>query len=161
MSITCRTLCAVALCISLVGPGCSDDTDPTPKEDGAVKKNDKGTTTLDTGSPDTVNTGPNSGALCTGPGTCKHVKDMCLFFGGGSKGMCLMNCTPGTTCPKPSPGPYASECAFAYSSGGTKHFACGWYCKYQGADYNCPNDKDYDCVAPDSTEPHVKFCVAK
>jgi len=142
-----------------MGSGCSDDTDDPKKLDGAVKK-DKGTPDK-TVSPDTVNTGPNSGALCTGPGTCKHPKDVCLTWGGGSKGMCLMNCTPGTTCPKPSPGPYASECAFAYTSGGSKHFACGWYCKYQGADYNCPNSKDYKCVAPNSTEPHVKFCVAK
>ena len=160
MAISCRMLCAAAVCGLFFVAACSDDSEPDPKQDAAVKK-DSGKTTPDTGAPDTTNTGPNSGALCTGAGTCKHPKDKCLFFGGGSKGMCLMNCTPGTTCPKPSPGPYASECAFAYYSGGSKHFACGWYCKYQGADYNCPNDKDYKCVAPDSTEPNVKFCVAK
>lgn len=153
--IPCLFLCSIFLVAA-----CSDDTDPPIKQDGAVKK-DKGTTPDKKVSPDTVNTGPNSGALCTGKGTCKHPKDICIIWAGSKKGMCLMDCSPGTSCPKPSPGPYASECAFAYYSGGSKHFVCGWYCKYQGSDYNCPNDKDYSCVAPDSTEPHVKFCVAK
>lgn len=147
--------------VLLLALGCGDN--DTDKDAGGA---DKGTTQQDLGAdgssvqPD-QGAGPNSGELCSGPGTCSNKKDVCLYGPGSSKGMCLMNCSPGTTCPKPSPGPYASECAFRYTSGGNTHYACGWYCEYQGMTYKCPNDTDYTCKALSSSEPNVKFCVAK
>lgn len=147
---------ALALCLA-----CSDDTDPDkPTPDKGVTADQAGP---DTGTPDQGVT-PNTGVLCTGTGqgTCKHPSDRCLYGPGSSKGMCLMHCTPGTTCPHPSPGPYASKCAFQYKDAtGNPSYACGWYCKYQGADYNCPDDKNYTCWAPNSTEPNVQFCIPK
>jgi len=150
----------VGLGVLVLGPGCSGATDsPTPDKGGVVVD----AMVPDTGTPDQGLT-PNSGALCTGTGqgTCKHPKDRCLYGPGSSKGMCLMYCSQGTTCPHPAPGPYASKCAFQYTdSTGTISLACGWYCKYGGSDYNCPNDKDYRCWAPKSTEPNIQFCVPK
>lgn len=155
------TCTAAALILGLaVFPACSDDTDV--KVDTGVTKDAK--VTPDTTSTDTgPYSGPNSGKLCKSDKDCTNANEKCLFGPKSSTwGMCLMVCTPGTTCPHPSPGPYASECKFSYTaSGGTTSYACGWYCSYQGVSYNCPNDKDYECWAPNTSEPHVKFCIPK
>lgn len=148
---------AVALVLTL---GCSDDTE-SPKEDKGVKVD---TMAADTGgSADSGQySGPNSGKLCKTDADCKGANEKCLWPSLSKSGMCLMICTPGTQCPGPSPGPFASACAFAYTpSGGTKSYACGWYCAYQGANYKCPSDTEYQCWAPNSTEPHTKFCIPK
>ena len=164
MKIKFSTTCAAAaLALALAAAsGCSDDTD---NDDG---KADAKVVQKDTGAPDTSAdlgqySGPNSGKRCKGDTDCTNTNEKCLFGPKSSTwGMCLMTCTPGTTCPHPAPGPYASECKFSYkASSGTTSYACGWYCAYQGVDYKCPNDTDYECWAPNSSEPHVKFCVPK
>ena len=153
-------LCTATLVCCLIA-ACSDDADKDNKQDGAVPL-DKGNTTPDKGKPDSTWSGPNSGALCNKSKPCKHPKDVCLYGGKSTTwGMCLMHCTPGTSCPKPQYGPYASECAFSYNDKGNPKSACGWYCKYQGSDYKCPNDKDYTCWAPTTSEPNTQFCVPK
>lgn len=139
---------------------CSDDDEPG-KGDSAVTVPDKGAPDqfliLDSG----PYTGPNAGNLCKTDTDCKNAQEKCLFGGSSlSYGMCLMTCTPGTTCPKPL-GNYAASCAFSYKSGGGTSYACGWYCQYQGKMYNCPNSTDYTCWTPNSTEPYTQFCVPK
>lgn len=151
---------AAALILGLTAAtGCSDDTDV--QIDASIKdaKVADMPASADTG----PYSGPNSGKLCKSATDCTNANEKCLFGPKSSTwGMCLMICTPGTTCPHPSPGPYASECKFSYqASGGTTSYACGWYCSYQGVTYKCPNDKDYDCWAPTASEPHVKFCIPK
>lgn len=153
--------CIVATLILTLAGACSDDDKDSKEDQGSQTQKDKG---VEAGQKPDAALGPNSGALCTGSGkgNCPNVKDTCIQWTGSSKGMCLMKCTPDTSCPKPIEGPdYATDCAFRVYLGGTPTFVCGWYCKYQGKDYDCPNNKDYSCIAPNSSEPNVKFCVAK
>ncbi len=149
----------LALCFAMA---CSDDGDSTKEPDKGAQKDfsisDIGGSAVDSGQ----YSGPNSGKLCKKDSDCKGANEKCLWPSLSKSGMCLMTCTPGTQCPHPSPGPYAAQCAFSYTaSGGTKSYACGWYCAYQGVTYKCPNSTDYQCWAPNSSEPHVKFCIPK
>ena len=155
------TYTTAALILSLAAAtGCSDDAEG--KVDTGVTKDAKVTADISSSTDTGPYSGPNSGKLCKSDKDCTNANEKCLFGKSMVWGMCLMTCTPGTTCPGPSPGPYASECKFSYTaSGGTTSYACGWYCAYQGVTYKCPNDKDYDCWAPTASEPHVKFCIPK
>jgi len=159
------TCAAAALALTLAAAsGCSDDSDKgNGTADAKVVKKDTGTPDTSTSADVGQYSGPNSGKRCKSDKDCTNTNEKCLFGPKSSTwGMCLMTCTPGTTCPHPAPGPYASECKFSYkASSGTTSYACGWYCAYQGVTYKCPNETDYACWAPNTSEPHVKFCVPK
>lgn len=147
-------ICSAKICVRNIDLSIKDYTPNSEigtKSDSKVMKKDQG-----------QYNGPNSGKLCKNDSECPNSNEKCLYGTSMSWGMCLMTCIPGTTCPHPTPGPYASECKFSYkASGGTTSYACGWYCSYQGVNYKCPNTTDYDCWAPNSSEPNIKFCIPK